>query len=110
MVLIDPITCRISVFELTCSHRQPWLIRGMAAGSAAEVLEPAEVPGLPVKEEERPSKPVTPKYLIGKTQEELEDIVLSLGEVSFFMLFKFPFKVLMSRIYARLYYLLIIIC
>ncbi|XP_024379512.1 uncharacterized protein [Physcomitrium patens] len=61
-------------------HRQPWLIRGMAAGSAAEVLEPAEVPGLPVKEEERPSKPVTPKYLIGKTQEELEDIVLSLGE------------------------------
>jgi hypothetical protein len=68
-----------------CSYRQPWLVRGMASGSAAEAVEAAEIPVLKGTEEDGLSQEVVPKYLIGKTQEELEQIVLSFGEVSFLM-------------------------
>lgn len=65
------------------SYRQPWLIRGMAAGTAAEAVETSEIPITKSTEDDDVSLEVIPKYLIGKTQEELEEIVLSFGEVSF---------------------------
>ena len=55
----------------------------MAAGSAAEAFEAGEIPILKGSEEDGLSQQVVPKYLIGKTQEEMEEIVLSFGEVSF---------------------------
>lgn len=63
----------------------------MSAGSAAEALEAGEIPVLQGTEEDGPIKQVTPKYLIGKTQEELEEIVLSFGEVSF-LFFRFDLE------------------
>lgn len=56
----------------------------MSAGSAAETIDAGEIPVLQSADEDGPIKQVTPKYLIGKTQEELEEIVLSFGEVSSF--------------------------
>lgn len=61
-------------------YRQPWLIRGMAAGTAAEAVETSEIPITKSTEDDDVSLEVIPKYLIGKTQEELEEIVLSFGE------------------------------
>jgi len=58
-------------------------MRGMSTGSTVEAIIVGEVPVLPGAEEDGLIKEVTPKYLIGKTEEELEEIVLSFGEVNF---------------------------
>lgn len=53
----------------------------MSAASAVETAEAGDIPVLQDAQEDAPTKQVTPQYLIGKTQEELEEIVLSFGEV-----------------------------
>ncbi|KAG0576652.1 hypothetical protein KC19_5G096400 [Ceratodon purpureus] len=62
------------------AKRQPWLIRGMTTESAVEAVEAGEIPVLKGTGEGDLSQQVTRKYLIGKTQEELEGIALSFGE------------------------------
>lgn len=66
--------------------RQPWLIRAMTVGSATEssvatgeILVTKAAPG--VAGEDTSVQKGSPKYLIGKTQEELEEIAIGLGEV-----------------------------
>lgn len=72
----------------SCRSRQPWLIRAMTVGSATEssvatgeILVTKAAPG--VAGEDPSVQKGSPQYLIGKTQEELEEIAIALGEVRF---------------------------
>lgn len=70
----------------SCRSRQPWLIRAMTVGSATEsslatgeILGTKAAPG--VAGEDTSVQKGSLQYLIGKTQEELEEIAIALGEV-----------------------------
>lgn len=82
------LVCSLGVFFSLDSFRsrQPWLIRAMTVGSATEssvatgeILVTKAAPG--VAGEDTSVQKGSPKYLIGKTQEELEEIAIGLGEV-----------------------------